>query len=157
MPELTFEAVADASMNQKKPDLNYGGSATMTHQVSYDVIGKIAWYRTIGNFDVSLLAGAKINGAKLVRELYSITNGGQDAIVRLVGVRANGAEFLIQEKPILSPSPSLPQGISFSWTPRADRIRWGTSPAPLPTRCTSRRLSSPSSLMSRKKTYARSP
>ena len=79
MPELTFEAVADASMNQKKPDQNYGGGTTMTHQVSYDVVGKIAWYRTIGNFDVSVLAGSKINAAKLVRELYSITNGGRDA------------------------------------------------------------------------------
>ncbi len=66
-------------MNQKKPDLNYGGNVAMTQQVSYDVFGKIAWYRTIGNFDVSALAGAKINTAKLVRELYSITNGGQDA------------------------------------------------------------------------------
>ena len=79
MPELIFETVSDALMNQKKPNQNYGGNATMTHQVSYDVTGKVAWYRTIGNFHVSPLAGSKVNAAKLVREIYSITNGGQNA------------------------------------------------------------------------------
>ena len=79
MPELTFGAVSDASMNQRKPNQNYGANVALTHQVSYDVVGKTAWYRTIGNFDVSVLAGATINAAKLVRELFSLTNGGQEA------------------------------------------------------------------------------
>ena len=81
MPQLIVEAVIDSIMNQKRPNDNYGANVAITHQLTYDFTGKTAWYRGIGNFDVSALAGATIVDAKLVRELYSISNGGKDAKV----------------------------------------------------------------------------
>ena len=81
MAQLTVEAVIDSVMNQKKPNTNYGSNPAITHQVTYDITGKSAWFRSIGNFDVSALAGASILSAKLVREVYSVSNGGKEARV----------------------------------------------------------------------------
>ena len=81
MPQLIVEAVIDSIMNQRSPNTNYGANPAITHQVTYDIGGKLAWYRSIGNFDVSVLAGATIVDAKLVREVYSISSPGSDAVI----------------------------------------------------------------------------
>ncbi len=81
MAELIVEATIDSVLNRTQPDQNYGANPAISQQVTYDTAGKTSLFRGFGNFDVSALVGATINSARLLRECYSITNGGQPAWV----------------------------------------------------------------------------
>lgn len=61
--------------------INYGGGITLRHIVLYAGEDKSSWDRTIVEFDVAGINGAKILGAKLVREITSLANGGHLAIL----------------------------------------------------------------------------
>jgi hypothetical protein len=79
MAELTVEADIDAYMMGAPPelkDVNFGDVTTIRLGISYDGGVKSFWYRPIGNFDVSALAEASLNSAKLVREMSFATSGG---------------------------------------------------------------------------------
>lgn len=82
MPEQTFLPVRDSKM-QGIPEfaqaLNYGGAPTLRHVVLYAGGGKSTWERTIVDFDVAEISEAKILGAKLVREITLLSNGGHQA------------------------------------------------------------------------------
>ncbi len=79
MATLTVQADIDASMEQAQPDHNYGFQEGVGHRLQYAGEAKVSWRRAIGNFDVSALAGATINSAKLVREVSNIVNPGVEA------------------------------------------------------------------------------
>ena len=79
MAELTREVDIDSMMGALPAafkDVNFGAYIYIRHGVTYDGGTKSQWYRGIANFDVSDLAGAQINSAKLVREVWSLVNGG---------------------------------------------------------------------------------
>ena len=79
MAELTVDATIDSFMSETEADGNNGDQDFMVHDVVYSGEMKLQWRRSIVNFDVSALAGATINSAKLTRHIWSITNGGQSA------------------------------------------------------------------------------
>ena len=82
MPEEAFLPIRDSKM-QGIPEfaqaLNYGGAPTLRHIVLYAGGGKSTWERTIVDFDVAQISEAKILGAKLVREITLLSNGGHQA------------------------------------------------------------------------------
>ena len=82
MAELTVEANIDAFIEGLiAPDLSHGLAESCQQHITYLGGAKALWSRTIGNFDVSALAGRPINSAKLVREIHVLTNGGFSAIL----------------------------------------------------------------------------
>ncbi len=60
-------------------DLNAGASISIAIGTFFSGETKLAIDRPIVNFDVSSIATATINSAKLVREVWSVTNGGFSA------------------------------------------------------------------------------
>ena len=82
MPEKTFLPVRDSKM-QGAPEfakvINYGGAPNLRHIVLYAGGNKSAWERTIVDFDVVEIDGAKILGASLVRDISLLSNGGHQA------------------------------------------------------------------------------
>lgn len=73
----SFEAVADSYINKLLETDNFGSDTFVRHGPIYGGGDKATLERGIVNFDVSSLAGATINSAKMVREIWSIANGGQ--------------------------------------------------------------------------------
>lgn len=62
-------------------DLNFGSLSYAYHRVTYAGGDKLGWGRALSKFDVSALLGAEILDARLVRDLFTITNPGQQAIL----------------------------------------------------------------------------
>ncbi|MEX0785927.1 MAG: DNRLRE domain-containing protein [Dehalococcoidia bacterium] len=82
MPELTVQPAKDSYLSAVAKDTNYGAGQFALVRVVYAGDLKLAWERAIGNFDVSVLAGATIESAKLVRHVWSLPGGGgHDAII----------------------------------------------------------------------------
>ena len=67
MATLTLEPSIDSEMCQPQPDSNYGGGDACSHRIIYLGEVKLDWKRAIANFDVSALAGATMESAKLER------------------------------------------------------------------------------------------
>jgi len=82
VPELTVYATTDCYLSGVSKDTNYGAGPYALSRILYGGGTKVAWERSLGNFDVSELAGATITAAKLVRRVWSITGpGGHQAFV----------------------------------------------------------------------------
>lgn len=81
MATLTAEAAIDSLMEQTDPDGSHGSLSFSQHAIVYLGEDKLTWRRAIGNFDISELAGSTIDGARLVRDLYGISSGGQNAVL----------------------------------------------------------------------------
>ncbi|KKK66529.1 hypothetical protein LCGC14_2963180, partial [marine sediment metagenome] len=75
------EAGIDSLISGVQNNMNAGSHDSIIHDVVYGGGEKLQWRRGIANFDVSALAGAIINSAKLVREIVNITTPGQLAIL----------------------------------------------------------------------------
>ena len=92
MATLTVPATIDSYMSEAQRTTNFGAAPYAIHDVFYVGGAKIQWRRGIGNFDVSELAGATIDSAKLVRGVLYLVNGGYQAILSRCTRPADWAE-----------------------------------------------------------------
>lgn len=93
MATLTVPATIDSYMSELQGSTNFGASSYAVHDILYAGGTKLQWRRGIANFDVSDLAGAAVNAAKLVREISYLVNGGQEAILSRCTRPADWVEY----------------------------------------------------------------
>lgn len=74
MAIYTAVAQIDSKMNGLLPNNNWGTTNPMNHGVTYSGSSKTEVWRAIANFNVSALAGATINSAKLRRNVSDDPN-----------------------------------------------------------------------------------